>query len=88
MKQQSAKNRKPGRGILAIRKDVDPQVADDVRRMCQLFIRIVEQNPQAVQNAFSDFLKSRIANEDESGARMVEFYRLNAAYLADLFNYQ
>jgi predicted solute-binding protein len=76
------------RGIGAIRKDVTPQVATDVRRICELFIRIAEQNPQAVQAAFSDYLKSRVAQEAESGARMVQFYVDNAEYLLDLFHYQ
>lgn len=87
MKQQQS-TRKPGRSIGAIRKDVDAQVATDVRRLCELFIRIVEQNSQAVQDAFSEFLKTVIANEEASGARALDLYRSNAEYLATLFNNQ
>jgi len=76
---------KAGRGIVAIRKDVDPQVATEVRRICLMFKRICDLRPDVVRETFSDFLRQR---ETVSGSDMVEFYAEDAEHLAELFNYQ
>lgn len=86
----AAKNqpKKPSRGLGAIRADITPDVARDVVTLAKLFKTIAEQNPEAVKKAFGPYLQRRIAEEAESGSRMVQFYADNADYLIELFDYR
>lgn len=66
-----------------LRKNISRDTASDVRRLAQMFAKICAANPQAVEAAFGDYLKSQPADKRAS---MVTFYADNAAYIAELFD--
>lgn len=63
-----------------IRKQINAQTATDARKICDLFLRIAEQNPQTVIDVFSNRMKN------DRSEMMVQFYRDNATYLKELFD--
>lgn len=76
---------KQPRGIGAIRKDVTPQVAADVRKLATMFKHIAKHNPEAVRAAMGKWSRERA---DLGGTDMVQFYADNADYIAELFDYR
>ena len=72
-----------GRGIGAIRRDVNPQVALDVRKVCQFFIQLALCTED---NAVRKLMAAKFG--ENAADQMLDFYRQNAEYLAELFNYQ
>lgn len=65
-----------------IRKAIDVQTVTDVRKICDLFLKIAESNPEVVVAAMGDFARKR------NPEGMVQFYKDNAEYLKKLFDYR
>ena len=80
--------KKAPRGLGEIRKELTPDDCTNTRGILLMFKRICGQNPDAVKAAFGPYLTKRIAEEAESGSRMVQFYADSAEYLAELFDYR
>lgn len=66
--------------LTEIRKAIDPQAVTDARKIFKLFIKICEENPDAVIAAMSHFEQTR-------GKLLVHAHRNKAEYLYEIFNY-
>lgn len=67
--------------LTQIKKDLKPDTCSDVKHIMKMFIHICENNPEAVKASFSPRMQA------DRPDMMVKFYRDNAEYLKELFNY-
>lgn len=69
--------------LTTLRKELTLSDAANIRTIMAMFVKVAEQNPEAVKSAFGKYLR----NESESSqVAMVTWYKDNAIYFKDLFD--